>query len=162
MTHFWHHDVFLMSWGVSDVIMNFLALCVTCFWTAWSTFHDMKYFWRHNKLFVAMTCFMTYFWRHGVFLTSWRIFDVMVNFLTPWRTFCRHDKYFDVMKCFWHHDELFGVVTCSWQDVCFISGEWRVDPLLPNLPLTRNYSFVCPWLYQRCTCENYPGNIHFH
>ena len=94
---FCHHDVFLTSWQTFDI---FLIL--------WRTFG------RHD-LFYVMTNFLTS-WQ---ILTSWRLFDFMINFWS-------HDKPLDVMTCFWcnhelltswlfwRHDELFGVMTCFW------------------------------------------------
>ena len=91
-------------------------------------------FGRHDDVFDVMTYILRIFdvmknflasWRtfqrHYVFLTSWRLFDVI---LTLWRTFWRHDKLFDVMPCFWLYEIL------SWRQDIFLRLKcWCYDDL---------------------------------
>ena len=101
------------------------ATFVPCFmlWhilPSWQTFHDvfLTYLWCHNETLTYHTfdiislmswhyfdlktfliqciTYYTSYWRHDVTLTSWRIFDFMMNFLAPpaerQRSFCNADS----------------------------------------------------------------------
>ena len=106
-TCFWHHAMFLTSWH--------LLTSWRVFFMSWRTFAS------NDEPFVIMPCF----WNHCKFclpnLTSWHVFDFMINFfdifLTSWQTFWRHGVFlmpwrvFDFMMCFWLHDKLFDIMT---------------------------------------------------
>ena len=61
-------------------------------------------FWRHDVFLTSMRTF----WSHDMFLTSWQTFFYI--FLTSWRVF-------DVMRCLWLHDKLFNMT--SWRFLTF-------------------------------------------
>ena len=84
-------------------------------------------------------------WRHDeLFVTSWRVVDIMTNFfgvwtnfMTSWRVFFR-DEPFDVMTYFWHdnkllwrHDELFDIMTYFWHHNKYLTT-WPIFNTMGN------------------------------
>ena len=100
---FWHHDVFLTSWCLFDILTIFF-LIMTNLLSSWHVFDIMtklltswRNFWRHDNVH-TMTNSLTFViswwtvWRHDVFLRHSKLYDVMTLF-TSWRTFWRHDMF---------------------------------------------------------------------
>ena len=91
---------------------------------------------------------MTYFWHHDALLTSWCIFDVMMNFLMSWRILSRGKcfvvmTYFLTSWCnFWRH----VVIAYFWRrhDILF-------DVMTKYVMLWRFFNFMTYFLTSWCT-----------
>ena len=131
MTNFWRHYVFVMiNFWCHDKLFKFMTCfdVIANFLMAWRVLYVMTHsdvmqcFWRHDVPLL----------RHGVFLTLWRIFDVMTCL---WG----HVALFDVITCFWRHDAIVDVMTCSWRHDALFSvithflTSWRVFDVLTYL-----------------------------
>ena len=133
MTYFWRNNVFLTSWSILDIMTCYLRqyklLALWHIFDVMTNLFDVMifYFFILNELFGIMKCFGRYdklltSWRifdvitkflcHDVFLTSCRIFNIMMNLLLSCRTF-NVMTYFEL---FWRHDVIF----MSWHTLCML------------------------------------------
>ena len=158
-TSFWLHDAFfdfmthsLMSWPQAMLLTPWRF-----FWrrgeflTSWHTFWHDELFWRHDGLFNVMTNTLSDMTN---FLTSWRIFDVMMYFLTSWLVY--------VMTCFWCHDVFLAPpaekqwifsnaelsVVCL--SVCLCVRPWRVFDVI----MCFFYITTCLWRHDELWCHD--------